>query len=87
MKKKHLIIIISQSVVIILLAMYGFVQSTVAKVAHREVEFQMKKAMEYKSQAEQASAEAVRQSEIARVNALRQAALADEMVKKALKKK
>ena len=52
MKRKHLIIIIAQSVVIILLVVYAFVQQSIAKAAQREAETQKEMALANRAEAE-----------------------------------
>ena len=85
MKTKHLIIIIAQSLMIVVLAGYAFVQQTVAKEAEQKTISAMENALAYKANAEAAKAEADRQrmqAEAAMAEAQRQEVLAFALMQK-----
>lgn len=85
MKKKHLFIIIGQSVAIVLLVVYAFVQQTVAKESQRQAEAAVEEAIRQREAGEAARAEAEKQrlfAEQARIEAERQRAIAEEALKR-----
>lgn len=92
MKKKHLFIIIGQSVIIVLVVVYAFVQQTIAIEAERKALAAVEEAMRQREGAEAARAEAEKQrlaaeqhrmmADAARTEAVRQAEIANEMYKK-----
>jgi predicted small secreted protein len=85
MKKKHLFIIIGQSIAIALLVVYALVQQTIAKEAERRALAAVEEAMRQREAAEVARAEAEKQhlfAEQARAEAERQRALAEEAQKR-----
>lgn len=80
MKKKHLFIIIGQSVAIVLVVVYAFVQQTIAKEAERKAMAAQQEAVMQRDAAEVARAEAEKQriaAEAARMEADRQRIIAE----------
>jgi hypothetical protein len=73
MKKKHLFIIIGQSIAILLLVVYAFVQQTIAKESQRAAEASQVEALKQQDAAEAARKEA----EVQRLAAEQQRMLAD----------
>jgi hypothetical protein len=92
MKKKHLFIIIGQSVVILVVVVYAFVQQTLAKEAERKALAAERGAVMQRDAAVAAMAEAEKQrltaeqqrmmADAAHAEAVRQAKIADEMYQK-----
>jgi hypothetical protein len=85
MKKKHLGIIVSQSVVIILLCAYSFYQRTIAHAAQLKTISAMESALNYRHEAERARDEADKQRKIAElhlVNAMAQLSKASDLPRK-----
>jgi hypothetical protein len=81
MKKKHLFIIIGQSLAILLLVVYAFVQQTLAKEAKRLALATQQEAIMQRDAAVAARAEAEKQrlaAEVARMEADRQRVIAEE---------
>jgi hypothetical protein len=85
MKRKHLFIIIGQSIAILLVVVYAFVQQTLAKEAERRAMAAQQEAVKQRDAAEAARAEAEKQhlfAEQARMEADKQRLAAEDIYKK-----